>query len=226
MSLEALLFMSAQAALIVAIGALVPNRVVLVVAAIAAVGGGIALGFPADWSRAPGELLVEFAGAFVGLSIGWWVVGVRRRQQDMSRGRRRLARNTAAHGDGAGTGSAMGVGIGLLVAVAMMGTGWHYLGDHVPAEWRAVVNRWIELDVVTTPTVRSPAGKNENVAPTASGTAAAAGKSNAPEAAAKANAPERPAPRAKGPVERSHGDVRHCLGLGSNEAVLKCAEGG
>jgi hypothetical protein len=201
--------MAAQAAAITLVAALVPHRLLLVVVAIAAAAAGLALGFPGDFDRTPGALLLDFSGVFAGLALGWIGIEVRLRRERGATARRHTVRHGPPRGEGV---RAMVAGVVAIVVLALGAAGWHYFGDGVPLGWRLAAEKWIGPVETRTPSARVPAGSNQ---PTA---LPAGAKGAAPAADAK--------PRERPRTERPQGDLRHCLQQGSPQDVAKCAEGG
>jgi hypothetical protein len=210
-----LLLMAAQAVAITLVAALVPNRVLLVVVAIAAACVGLALGVPGDFTRTPGALLLDFGGVLAGFALGGAAIALRLRRERGATGRRQAARHAAAPSRGPGV-LATGAVVAAIVVLALGAAAWLGLGDAVPEGWRMAARSWV-----------APAGQGAPAAgatPVSGPTAAPA--AGAKGAAAPAAAGADPKPRERARVERPKGDLRHCLQQGSSQDVLRCAEGG
>jgi hypothetical protein len=203
-----LLTMAAQAGAIALVAALVPNRLLLVVVAIAAAAVGLAVGVPSDFTRTPGALMVGFSGVFAGLAIGGVVIALRLRHERGATARRQAARH-APPARSAGV-RAMTAGVVAIVVLALGAAGWHYLGDGLPAGWRAAAETWVGRTETRAPAAKASAGANQP-----------AGLPAGAKGAAPAEAKSRERPHA----ERPQGDLRHCLQQGASQDVLRCAEG-
>jgi hypothetical protein len=203
-----LLPMAAQAGTIALVAALVPNRLLLVVVAIAAAAVGLAFGVPSDLTKSPGALLLDFSGVFAGLALGGAVIGLRLRHERGATARRRAARRAPpARNTGVRAMTAGGVAI---VVLALGAAGWHYLGDGLPAGWRTAAEGWVGRTETRAPGAKASAGTNQPAAlPTAP----------------KGTAPAEARPKERAHAERPQGDLRHCLQQGSSQDVLRCAEG-
>jgi hypothetical protein len=203
-----LLTMAAQAGAIALVAALVPNRLLLVVVAIAAAAVGLAFGVPGDFTKSPGALLLDFSGVFAGLAIGGAAIGLRLRHERGATARRQAARHAPpARATGV---RAMTAGVVAIVVLALGAAGWHYLGDGLPAGWGAAAESWV--------------GRTETRAPAAKASAGANQPAGLP-AGAKGAAPADTKVKERPHAERPPGDLRHCLQQGSSQDVLRCAEG-
>ncbi|MFN8838196.1 MAG: hypothetical protein ACK5XG_05365 [Burkholderiales bacterium] len=156
-----LLTMAAQAGAIAFVAAFVPNRLLLVIVAIAAAAVGLARGVPGDFTRSPGELLLDFSGVFAGLAIGGVAIGLRLRHERGATGRRRAAR-LAPSPPGSGV-RALTAGVVALVVLALGAAGWHHLGDGPPAGWRAAAESWVGRAETRTPAAKTSAGAKGTV---------------------------------------------------------------
>lgn len=242
------LAMAAQAAVILAIALLVPNRLLLGVVAVAVAAVGLALGHPSDFSRTPGALLLDFSGVFGGLVLGGLAIGARLRRERLATARRAAARHgTVVPSRGRGIGAAT-AGVAVLVLLAVGAAAWQFFGDGVPPAWRRAAEQWVGAAETRAPGPRAPAGAAQPAnlpagakaaspkavgAPAAGTSPAAASRASAgPGHATAAGAGQAAAGDAAGRAGeharagRPQGDLRHCLQSGaSNQDVLRCAEG-
>lgn len=186
---------------LIAVGVVLRSRLLVFLFTAAAAGMvAIAMGSTNLLARAPEQLAMDFGGIALGMLAGLWAVGVRRRQVEAKRWAREIEEASLRRRGARHMWVVTGWVAMLMVALAAA-LGLYVEGALVPA-WRATVDGWL-----ASPTVRAlwSRGTQTSAAP-AAGT---------PRARHTTTNPDRP-----------QGDLRHCLELGGQADVRRCAEQG